>query len=623
MNKQQVSALAGAFAVALATMATPAAQTEDGMLTWRVVANNGDTIPGHATRQFNSYNPPSVNAHGLVVFRARSTGRPQGPVSGIYVRDMDGDDGDLARIADRDAEVPQPNNTTYPGDHAPGGSALATYNEFPSIPRIATGENAIATRGNHPPVWTYALPEDGTETRAGTTGVYVHLRASEPHTADLITGASLLGTVSPSPYVDFADIFRVPGVEPATRFEVFPGSPSITDDGIIAFKGNYSIPAPGAAQTETISQTGVFWRRVVQDYAGGFDPIELIANSQTLVPNRGACQAGTQFGSTAPPSAANDSVVFAGYDDEHAPTCGGIYRAGLGKRADGLRTLVGIGARVPGRKGDGFTRFGEGLSYDGRFVGFWGTWGDVTKTLRLYCPQEGNRVRRDYCNHAGDFSPVAGSGEIRGDPASVCDDTSDPLYPICYQEKAVPLHQGIFVLDTVTRQLATIALAGPEAPFDDFLYWNYSGAPPGVGHGEGHAEPPRFRSSAFLSASARAGATFRIAYLGRSGPLDPLTNAYLDPVDGVYLTTVRGVSEPATVMLLETGMDGSLVDGDAVWDDDDEPSTPDVGLPIVTLGLEREALRGNWLVLSASMGDEEKGWAGVYAAKLGPPDAAN
>ena len=86
---------------------------------------------------------------------------------------------------------------------------------------------------------------------------------------------------------------------------------------------------------------------------------------------------------------------------------------------------------------------------------------------------------------------------------------------------------------------------------------------------------------------------------------------------------MRGVSEPATVMLLETGMDGSLVDGDAVWDDDDEPSTPDVGLPIVTLGLEREALRGNWLVLSASMGDEEKGWAGVYAAKLGPPDAAN
>ena len=619
MKTQHLSALAGALLVALSAMAVPAEQSEDSGLDWRVVANNGDTIPGHATRQFNSYNPPSVNTHGLVVFRARSTGRSQGPVSGIYVRDMGSDDADLVRVADRDTDVPQPNNTSYPGDHAPGGGSLATYNEFPSIPRVALSRNYIATRGNHPPVWTWVLPEDGTETRAGTTGIYVHLAAGQPEPLAFITGASVLGMVSPSPYVDFQDIFRVPGIEPATRFEVFPGSPSITDDGIIAFKGNYSIPA--AEATETVSQTGVFWRRVVEDYAGGFDAISLIANSQTLVPNRGACQAGTRFGSTAPPSAADDSVVFAGYDDEHAPTCGGIYRAGLGKKAGELRTLVGIGASVPGRKGARFTRFGEGLSYDGRFLGFWGTWGDATKTLRLYCPEEGNRVRRDFCNHAGEFGPDPVTGQRHGDPASICDDTADPRYPVCYQEKQVPLNQGIFALDTVTGRLVTIATAGPDDPYDDFLYWNYSGAPPGVGHGEGHAEPPRFRSSAFLSVSARAGATFRLAYLGRTGDLGESTHAWVDPSDGIYLAEAKGVSALETMTLVETGMDGSLIDPEATWDHDGDPGTAPVGLPVVTLGLEREALRGSWVVISSKMGNDEEGWAGVYATLLAAPPA--
>jgi hypothetical protein len=622
MKSQQLSLLAGVIAVALAAMAAPAEQAPDSGPVWGVVANNGDTIPGHAARTFNSYNPPSVNSRGLVVFRGRSTGRPQGPVSGIFVRDMSAHDSEVLRIADRDTEVPQPNNTVYPGDNAPGGSALATYNEFPSIPRIALHSDKVATRGNHPPVWTYVVPEDGSETRAGTTGVYVQLAAAEADPMTLVTGASLLGTVSESPYVDFSDIFRVPGIEPLTRFEVFPGSPSITDGGLIAFKGNYSIPIAGATEAETLGQTGVFWRRVTQDYAGGLEAIELIANSETVVPNPGACTAGTRFGSTAPPSAAGESVVFAGYDDEHDPTCGGIYRARIGNKPGGLQTLVGIGARVPGVRGARFTRFGEGLSYDGRFVGFWGTWGDATKTLRLYCPEEGNRVRRDFCNHAGDFAPDAATGEIRGDPHSVCDDTADPRYPLCYQEKAVPVQQAIFVLDTVTRRLVTIAVAGPEADYDDFLYWNYSGAPPGVGHGEGHAEPPRFRSSAFLAVSGRAGATVRLAFLGRTGSLGEATNAWLDPVDGLYLTETKGLSAQARTTLIETGWDGSLIDPEAVWDDDEDPATPPVGLPVVTLGLEREALRGSWLVMSASMGDDEKGFAGIYVLRLDPPPAA-
>jgi hypothetical protein len=42
----------------------------------------------------------------------------------------------------RSGEVPQPNNT------ATGkGGGLATFNEFPSVPRIDAGSGTIATRG--------------------------------------------------------------------------------------------------------------------------------------------------------------------------------------------------------------------------------------------------------------------------------------------------------------------------------------------------------------------------------------------------------------------------------------------------------------------------------------------
>jgi hypothetical protein len=181
---------------------------------------------------------------------------------------------------------------------------------------------------------------------------------------------------------------------------------------------------------------------------------------------------------------------------------------------------------------------------------------------------------------------------------------------------AVPVNQAMFVLDTVTRRLVTIATAGPAAPYDDFLYWKYSGTPPGVGHSVECGKIPRFHSSAYLTVSARAGATFRVAYLGRTGMLDPSANAWVAPVDGIYLTEVMGSSAPETATLVETGMDGSLIDPEAIWDDDENPATPPVGLPVVSLGLEREGLRGSWLVLAAKMGNEEEGWAGVYATQL-------
>ena len=596
-------------------------QKPEAEFSWTTVVNNGDQIPGYPGRFYNSYNPPSVNSSALVAFRARSTGQQRGPVSGIFTRDMASPGGPIGTIANRDSEVPYPNNTCYPlgspdeGEEEPPVDcdnpgtqwSLATFNEFPSFPRMALATDAVATRGNHPPVWTYAVEseapvtlDEGEEeeetTRAGTTGAYVNLDARNP-TSSLVTGASLLGAVP-----DFSDIFAVPGVDPATKFDVFPGAPAITDAGVIAFKGNY---------TDGTGKTGVFYRQVMAGEAGGTAAIELVANSDTPVPNPGACAPDTTFGSTAPPSAAGNRMVFVGFDNEDDPTCGGVYMAPL-QPGSSLTTLVGLENKVPGQGKETFTQLGEGLSYDGRFVGFWGAWGEETKTVRLYCPQEGNRDRRDFCNNVGDFAPDL------GDKNSICNDETDGT-DLCYQEKEVPVNQGIFVYDTTGNgKLRLVARAGAGAAYDDFVYWNYSGKPPGVGEGEDDAEPPRWRSSAFQAVDQRAGGTFRSAFLARNGELDS-DNVYINTVDGIYLAEVLGASAPSITTLVQTGMDGTILDPDAVWDDDEQPNTPDVPLPIASLALERDAFRGGWLAITASMGVEEAGWAGIYLTRMPAP----
>ena len=399
---------------------------------------------------------------------------------------------------------------------------------------------------------------------------------------------------------EFWSIFQVPGAETWSGFDVFPGAPSITERGVIAFKGNYTDRGGG--------KTGVFYRQVTEGYAGGLESIQLIANSDTPVPNKGRCYNGTTFGSTAPPSATSDRVVFAGFDNEWAPTCGGIYLAPLDLEKDptepaNLTTLVGLEDLVPGQGKTTFTELGEGLSYDGRFISFWGAWGMETNTIRLYCPQEGNKIRRDYCNHTGDFA-----SPNLGDTNSFCEDNTG----FCYQEKEVPKNQGIFVYDSVNKKLQLLARTGKNGRFADFLYWNYSGSPPGKGESEGEAEPSRFRSAAFLAVSQRAGATSRTVFLARNGEIDAGTNRYTQMIDGIYMASQLGAAPPRLTTLLQTGMDGTILDPDAVWDDDENQNTPDVPLPIVSLGLERDGFRGDWLGITASMGVEEVGWAGIY-----------
>ena len=578
MNRYRIQPLAlavgattlAAFAVAVDTIAA----SPPALSAWQVVVNNGDfmptdscdpTVPNPTTppcRTFNSYNQPSVNADQLVVLRARSRGG-QGlgqPVHGIYTRDMAAG-APVVKIFDRQTLVPQPNN-------------LGTvFIEPPSFPRIDIGSDTIATRGNHQPVWRYFL-EDGTETRAGTTGVYTNAFG------DLITGASKLGIV---PEFAFFEVPEATGIP----FDVFPGAPSATDGATIVFKGNYTLPAPTPEDPNaTISKTGVYYRDLVDapipldgtslSPAGGTNPVVLIANNtDTLIPGTT-----TVFGSTAPPSAANRQAVFAGFDNEENPTLGGIYLAPLAQMPP-LATLVSIGVQVPGEPVQStFNRLGEGVAFDGRFVAFWGAWGTVTKTLVLQCPTEGSAGLVAFCN---------------------------ALYPDGFTT-TVPLHQGIFVHDTRTGQ--TRAVAKTPADFDDFLYWNFSGRVPGTGEGDDDGELARWRSTAFVAVSGLVDGslidgTFHAAFKARTGEV--LAGAYVNPVDGIYLR--QGPGQSQIVAVVEAGMDGTILDPEAV---DDLGSS----LPVTEMGIERDGFRGSTLVINASMGSEETGWAGVYLTEV-------
>jgi hypothetical protein len=331
---------------------------------------------------------------------------------------------------------------------------------------------------------------------------------------------------------------------------------------------------------------------------GGTNPVVLIANNtHTLIP--GTDQV---FGSTSPPSAAGGKAVFSGFDNEEAPTLGGIYLASLTKKPK-LATLVSIGEQVPGESvTTTFNGLGEGGAFDGRYVAFWGAWGTETRTVRLYCPTEGNKDRIDYCNQS---LVCSDTGETLGDPSSICNDESDPNFGVrCYQEKQVPVHQGIFVHkvrglrrinDTAPGDLMR-AVAKTGTRFAEFLFWNYSGKVPCVGGGhseegaEDDGESARWRSSAFVAVSGRHTAFKAVA----------------GDVVGIYLSKGKGQD---ALTVLDTRTDGQAVD----------PEAP-VGSTVTELGLEREGVRGNWLAVSAKMGiaggTEEEGMAGVYITRL-------
>jgi hypothetical protein len=586
MNSRRNTIIGAAVATVL--LAMPAAAAGPADLDWQVVTDNTREIPGFAGRTLNSYNDPSVNSSGLVVFRARSTGKQGGPIRGIFARDMgEGLPMDIVYLAQ--SEVPWPNNASYNG-------VDGRFNEFPSFARVDAGSWTIVTRGQSQPTWAYEV--DGEEARVGTSGIYVQYRGQQ------LTAMTQLGAVPGFEY------FAVPGAPLYTRFEQFPGAPSVMDRDTIAFKGNFSIGETG--------YTGVYFRNVRK--SGGMAPVTLVASSLTTnIPGTG-----TRFGSTAPPSATDGDMVFVGLDNEDSPSLGGIYRASL-KRPTALETLVTIGMQVPGeKKGVTFTRFGESLALgdQARFVAFWGAWGEDSVTRVVTCPAEGNKDRRAYCN---EICAPNGSCEL-----------------------TLPVNEGIFVYDSKTRKVVPVAKVG-EGGIETFLYCKFSGRAPGAssgcgggsgqgegqgGSGQGHGGPggsdqgqggegegggggndfdteedgelARWRCGAYVALASRGAAYYQVAY-----------KAVRDEQTGLYLWDSR--PKKPLLKVLETGMDGSVLD----------PAS--AGLKIASIGIERDGFRKGWMAVTASMlapestadgaaedphADETEGNAGIYLARV-------
>ena len=534
-----------------------------------IVVNNGDFIPG-TDLLFNSYNQPSINADGVVVFRARSQGGSGGkPATGIFLSDIEGSG--IEAVALRGGTVPGPNNT------------VATFNEFPSFPRIDRDSDMLGFRGQSNPVYEYSGG------RIGTSGVY-----SNPD-GFLITGASLLGIPELPEFV----YYGVPQADPSIRFDQFPGAPPPTNS-IIAFKGNWT-------DVSGVGQTGVYFRDLVAD--GGQSPVRFIADSNTIIPG---VPGDVEFGSTAPPSAARSKVVFLGLDNEESPTFGGIYLSDLKGDPASLQTVVQLGglAELVEDEG-GLKKIGEVLSFDGRLVSYWGAWGDAVSYQLVACSAEGNVDLREYCMQLSIDGQQGGIGQ-----------GSDGRY---YFLKEIQDNQGIFVTDVVTgitRLVASTASTGEE--YESFNFFNFSGRPPGVGEGgttegeEDSLELARWRESAFMAADG-SNVAFKaadlipvdLASLGFTGLDEFSGNVYIESGQGIYYQDLDALTGPVTIV--KSGDDGGLLDPTAA------------GLPITGVALERDGLRFGKLAFSASMAvppesaDESlvvDTWAGIYSVIL-------
>ena len=215
-----------------------------------------------------------------------------------------------------------------------------------------------------------------------------------------------------------------------------------------------------------------------------------------------------------------------------------------------------------------FKTVGEGLSFDGNSVGFWGSWGDTTKSVTVRCATDGNDAIRAACLEQ-DTNGVVGDG----------------IYAF-----EVPEHQGIFTVDTESGAVSMKAQTGSQ--FEDLLFWTFSGAPSDSGgDGTDDREEPRWRSSAFVAVDDFNAVFKALGTNGRTG--------------------LFGNFDDEVFTILETGMNGDLLDAQAT------------GMEITSLGIERDGFRNGWLAINAGMENAETGdsWAGIYVTRVPEPSA--
>lgn len=505
-------------------------------LVWRPLANNSMFMPGTTVATpFDLFGLPSVNANGTVAFAGKSTVTTSdtgetSSTSGVY--SVNANTLAISRIADTSITVPDPNTLTY-------GNSLAKFGGFPSFARIDQGSSVIGFAAMHPPV--VQLPDNG---KAGNAGLYANPAGS------LITGVGLF-TLDPYIY------FQVPDMTAGTAFGALPVSPAVVNSSTLVFKGDYVVGS-------SIGM-GVYYRELLT--GNGTSPVELIASTvSTLMPDQGV-----KFGYIAAPSAANGKVVFVGYNRQNNPVAGGIYSAPVAQ-APTLTALVRIGDVVPGESAT-FTRFSDAISFDGRYVAFWGAWGTESTSRHITCPTDGDQALDAYCL---------------------------TVFPNGYDAQ-VPVHQGVFVYDTATSVMTSVAKTG--SGFSDFTYWPFVGTIPetgptgsGSGGGGGEVEIPLEPPAFVLSP--------RVAVTGGStGSYEVVFKASTGPVDGIYMTS--GPDPAAIVTAVDTTMSGTVIDLNA-----------DSTTRINKLDFERESLRGNWLTIESTMvnSSTQASSNGVYAA---------
>lgn len=555
---------------ALCSMQSVVAETEN--FKWRTVVDNNKSPPGIAAEKYFSYNQPSLNDNALVVFRARAkppTGGQGGgePTRGIFTRNM------LTSTAIKVIASTKPNKDVVPGPNNITNPKPATFNEFPAFPRIDKLSSTVAFRGQSQPTW-----EDPVLGKlGGTSGVYANSFGV------LRTGVRNLEVTAGFPQY-FVPAIALSVGSPPTRFDQFPGAPGISETNRVTFKGNYSDNA--------VSKTGIFYR----SNPSSTSTVKAIAWTGLKIPDEYGLPTISVFGSTAPPSTANSQVVFAGFDNEEKPTAGGIYHARLGFAAPRLKALVDIGTPVPNVAGATFNRFGEALSFDGRYVSFWGAWGiagdpdpenggNGWKPIALTCPKDGNKDVIQSC--------------LDQDKSGTPNDGNYTLFE--------PENQGMFVYDIVSKSLTMVANTNDANGFNDFLFWSFTGAPPGVGGGdEGSTddrEPPRWRSSAFAAVNSH-----NVAFKAKKS----------DGSNGIYL---KHEQEPITTVL-DSKMTGNVLDNKTIIvvsnNDGTTVNVPLSQLFITALGLERDGFRNNRLAISVSMSDltATYSWAGIYIGEM-------
>lgn len=522
--------------------------------TWEVVVNSTYSAPG-SEKNFFSYNPPSINDAGMVVFRARAKNPAGGkdhskpttltssitkaktdekssdpaahkPMSGIFTKDMSLANAPINAVAVRDGFVPTPNNI----------GEQATFNEFPSFPRIDASSDTLAFRAQSKNSWKSDVEP------SGTTGIY-----TSNSTGTLNTAIRNISDSTTFPY------FMVPGTD--IPFEQFPGAPSPSGN-LMTFKGNWTDSNGGG-------QTGIFYR----DVSNSGNSVVKIAARGDAIPKDAVTPSSksTIFGSTAPPSAAAGKVVFSGFDNENKQTAGGIFMADLNKDTP-LSTVAGFNTVVPNHASSTLTTFGEALSFDGRYVGFWAGWGEKTFQKTVKCSSDGNQEILGLC--------MAKSNR---------DENDEPTGEYTFD---VIANQGIFLADTLTDDLFLVAETGDL--FKDFLFWNYSGDPDCKGEG------PRWRSSAFFAVDEN-----NIIFKADTGFGE----------HGLYgaLNVTEQFSNDNLLTILTTGMDGGILDPGAN------------ALPIVSLSIERDGFRNGRLAIAAKMDDGDRSEAGIYMAAVPEP----